>query len=208
MRGIALIAAVLCTVLTAVFAVGAFLEHSAAESKVDDAEQHESAASLFRQAEGEAQAAGTALQEFIATGDATKIQEINERTSSGVTLLTAAVQEAGIDGTPLLEGGSALVQAEGQIIALRQAGDVQGAIAGLTALQTQFEEFQATQNGIIENQETLAAEARDDAETADGLTQWMVIAGAVFAIGAVFSGIVYIRQNTSRRRSVGGVAPA
>src|SRR5262245_59213436 len=119
-----LIAAILCVVVTAALAGAAFWQHGVAESKVDDAEQYESYESLFRQAEAEGQAAGTALQEYVATGDATLIQQVNEHTSNGVTLLTSAVQESGVDGQPLLEGGSALVQAEGQIIALRQAGDV------------------------------------------------------------------------------------
>lgn len=198
---IGLIAVILCGVITLAFAGAAFWQNGVANSKVDDAESNEAAASLFKQAEGEGQQAGTLLQEYVATGDATLIQQINEHTSAGVTLLTAAVQESGVDGAPFLEAGSQLVQAEGQIIALRQSGDVQSAIAGLQQLSTQFEAFVTTQNAVIASEEAAGVTARDDAKTADSLTSLMVIGAAVFAIGAVASGILHIRRTSSRRRT-------
>ena len=198
---IGLIAAILCCVITAAFAGAAFWQHGVASSKIDDAERHEAAASLFTQAEAEGQQAGTLLQEYVATGDATLIVQINEHTSAGVTLLTSAIQESGIDGQAFLEGGSQLVQAEGQIIALRQSGDVQSAIAGLQQLSAQFEAFITTQNAVIASEEAAGVTSRDDAETADSLTSLMVIGAAVFAIGAVASGILHIRRTSSRRRT-------
>jgi len=194
-----LLAAVLCVIVTAVFAAVAFWQHGVAESKVEDAQQHEVAASLFQQAEGEGQTAGQLLQQYIATGDATLIPQINEHTSSGVTLLTSAIQESGIEGQPFLDAGTKLVQAEGQIIALRQAGDVSGAIAGAQALQTQFDAFLEQQNLVVVDQQNMAHELRNDAESADGVTSWMVIGAAIFAIGAVASGIVYVRGSGARR---------
>jgi hypothetical protein len=196
---LALLAVVLCCIITIALAVGAFWQHGVASSKVDDAESYESSAALFRQAESEGQAAGELLQQYVATGDVALIAQINEHTSAGVTKLTAAVQESGIDATPFLEGGSSLVQAEGQIIALRQAGDVQSAIAGLQALAVQFEEFLAVQTTVITSQDAAAITARDDAESADSLTSWMVIGAAVFAIGAMASGILFVRRTASRR---------
>jgi hypothetical protein len=196
---IGLIAAVLCAVITVAFAGAAFWQHGVAESKADEAEKHQSAAATFREAEAEGQQAGTLLQEYVATGDASLIPQINDHTSTGVTLLTTAVQESGINGQPLIDGGSALVQAEGQIIALRQAGQTQEAIAAMTELSGQFNAFLETQQGVIDNQESLAAAAHDDGESADSLVQWMVIGAAVFAIGAVASGIVHVRRTASRR---------
>ena len=204
----ALLAVVLCCIITVALAVGAFWQNGVASSKVDDAEGYESSAALFRQAEGEGQQAGTLLQEYVATGDATLIPQINEHTSAGVTSLTAAIQESGIDGTAFIEGGSQLVQGEGQIIALRQAGDVQSAIAGLQQLSTQFEEFLAVQTAVITSQDAAAVTARDDAETADALTSWMVIGAAVFAIGAAASGILHIRRTSSRRRTLDALPSA
>jgi hypothetical protein len=205
---IGLIAAFLCVVITTALTITAFWQHGVADDKVAEAERHENAASIFRQAEAEGQQVGTMLQEYVATGDATLVAQINERTSTAVTLLSTAVQESGIDGEQLVDGGSALVAAEGQIISLRQAGQVEQAIAGLNQLQTQFQAFLATQQGVIDNQEALAASARDDAETADGIVSWLVIGAAFFAIGAVASGIVHVRLTSSSRRATDAVPTA
>lgn len=205
---VTLIAVVLFAVAAVVFAGAAYWQHSIASSKADDAAAHDEAVSLFTQAKGEGQQAGELLQQYVATGDVSLIQQINDHTSSGVTLLTAAVQASDVDGQAMLDGGSALVQAEGQVIALRQAGDVQGAIAGLQQLQTQFEQFLSTQDGVIAAEQAAAVDAHNGGERADTRTTWMVIGLASFAICTLIAGAFHVRRAATRRRTLGAVPSA
>jgi hypothetical protein len=204
----ALLAAVVCCCLTAVFLGAAFWQHNQANSKLDDADAHDASASLFQQAEAEGTEAGNLMQQYVASGDATLVPQINDHTSAGVTLLTSAVAQSGVDAQTFLDGGTALVQAEGQIIALRQAGDVQGAITGLQQLSTQFQQFVDSQDSVVASEQAAAAAARDDSDQADTLSGWMIVGSAVFAMGAVASGILFVRGTASRRRTLDALPSA
>ncbi|HVP05009.1 MAG TPA: hypothetical protein VMT90_04955 [Dehalococcoidia bacterium] len=197
---IALAGIVLCTCLVVALAIATIWQRDVQQSKLDDVEAHVAVATSFQDAEAEGQAAGQALQQYVATGDSQLIATINEHTSAGVTKLTAAVQQSGVNSQPFLDSGSALVQAEGQIIALRQAGDAQGAITALTQLTTQFQEFISAQDAIIASEQASAQQAQNDADSAADAQTGLIVGAAIFALGAVALGVLYVRSTASRRR--------
>ena len=207
-RAIWLVATVICCCVAVALAGAAVWQHSSHNSSLDDAAKHDSTAALFQDAESEGTQAGTLLQSYVQTGDATLLQQINDHTSAGVTKLTQAVQQSGLNAQPFLDGGTALVQAEGQIVALRQGGDVQGAAAGLQQLSTQFTAFLQKQNDVVTSEQAAAASARSDADSASSAETWLIIGSAVFALAAVGSAALFVIRSGSRRRTLDAATPA
>jgi hypothetical protein len=102
-------------------------------SSEDDAAHHEEVASTLDNAVADGVEAGNLLGQYVQTGDETLLAQMQAKTDDGVRKLTAAITEAG-DPNSFVQTGSSIVQRSGEIIALRQAGDVAGAGAALTAL--------------------------------------------------------------------------
>jgi hypothetical protein len=201
-------AAILCCCLAVAFAGAAVWQHNQHSSSLDDAAKHDSTAALFQDAEAEGSQAGSLLQQYVQTGDETLLKQINDHTSAGVTKLTAAVQQSGINAQPFLDGGTALVQAEGQIIALRQGGDVQTAAAGLQQLSTQFQAFTQKQNDVVTAEQASAASARSDADSASTAQTWLIIGTAIAALAALGSGAVFVLRSASRRPTLDATTTA
>jgi hypothetical protein len=203
-----LLTAVLCCCVTAALAITAFWQHGVSNDKADEAAKHEATATLFQEAEAEGQAAGQALQAYVQTGDESVLQQINDHTAAGVNKLTAAVQQSGISGQAFLDGGTQLVQAEGQIIALRQAGDMQGAAAGLQALSEQFNSFLERQTQVITSERTSAASLMNESDQASDSESWLTIGAGLFGLGAVATGLIFVFRSASRRRQLDAMPSA
>ena len=121
------VAAVIGCLLMAVLAAGSLYQATQHHNKNNDAQSHENIATMFQTAENEGKAASDSLQQFVATGDAAFIAAAQSHTQTGVQQLTSAVALVGSDPNGFVDKGSQMVQASGQVIALRQTGDAAGA---------------------------------------------------------------------------------
>jgi CHASE3 domain sensor protein len=172
---------------------------------VGDAQTHDQTAAAFQTAESEGKTAGTLLQQYVASGDATLIPQIQSHTATGGQQLTIAIQALGSDPGGFTTKASQMVTASGQVIALRQSGDAAGAASLLSDLSPQFNQFVAAQDAVIASEQKEAADARSSADNAETATLGLAIIAGVFGVGIVVGGLVAVSRS-SRRRTVG--APA
>lgn len=199
---LALLGAALCCIISVAFASAAVWQHDVSNSKADDAVTHAAAATLFQQAETEGTTAGQLLRQYVQTGDETLLAQINDHTAAGVSKLTTAVEQSGISAQPLLDGGTKLVQGEGQIIALRQSGDVQGAAAGLEQMSSQFAAFLEQQGNVITSEQQTAMALQDDSDAAETAENWLIMGTGMFALAAIGFGALHMLRSSSRRRTL------
>ncbi|HEU4760661.1 MAG TPA: hypothetical protein VFT91_11875, partial [Dehalococcoidia bacterium] len=149
-------------------------------SKLDEAQSRAAAASYLQDAKKEGATVVTLLKRYVASGDETLIPEVKSHASSGVESLTLAVAQGGaVDLTVLAQQGSRLVEGAGQIIAVRQSGDAQGAAAAAENLKPAFDQVTAAVDGAVAAELAEAASQQHSAESAKTAAFWLAISAAV-----------------------------
>lgn len=192
------VAAVIGCLLMVVLAVGSLYQATQHHNKLNDAQSHENIAAMFQTAENEGKAASDSLQKYVATGDASFITAAQTHTQTGVQQLTSAVGLVGSDPNGFVDKGSQMVQASGQVIALRQTGDTAGATQLLQDLAPSFNSFIAAQDQVIADQHAAAADARSSADSAKTLTFWLAVLAGVVGFALVAGGIIVITRGPRR----------
>jgi CHASE3 domain sensor protein len=180
--------------------------NSVADSKTEDAQAFTARATLLEEAGAEGQAAATLLQTYVEQGDQTLLPQIQEHTNNGVDKLTTALaQDGASDITTLAASAAGLVDGSGQVVALRQSGDIAAAAAALQQLSGEFETLTETQNAAIQTERDAAASALSDANSADDVAGYLglaaIVTGAVTGIAVLF-----VLGRTVFRRRVPGTA--
>src|SRR3989454_3693533 len=182
----------LVLILTACLAIasfGAFLwQQTEKNSREDAASKHAEIATMLEAAVADGLGAGTILTEYVQTGNPELLPAMQTQSDGGVRNLTAAITAAGSDPNGFVKTGSVIVQRSGEVIALRQAGDVAGAGAALQALGNDFGSFIQQQRAFIAEERLAAAESKASADNADQLSNFFLIAGAVTSL-AVAGGV-------------------
>lgn len=197
--------ALACLVL-AVMTMATLWQAAVHHSMANDAQTHANTAALFQSAETEGKAAASLTQQYVATGDATLVPQIQAHTQAGVQQLTTAVQSVGGDPNGFVNKGAQLVQASGQVIALRQSGDAAGAAKLLSDLSPQFNALIATQDQIVASEQAASASALSSADNAKTATIWLAIFAGVFGVVIVAGGLVVVSRSV--RRGAIGTAPS
>ncbi|MEX0683828.1 MAG: hypothetical protein WD904_02395 [Dehalococcoidia bacterium] len=190
-------AIVACGVLAVAFVATAYWQRDVHSSKLSDAESHEAIAASVQHGKAEGGLAAELLRQYVETGDTTLLVEMQVHTEAGVQDLTNAVSAAGGDSNGFLDQGTQFVQAAGQVIALRQGGDVQGATGALEQLAPSFETFIATQDEFIASEHAQASADRSDASQANTNALWLAITAAALACCAVLGLFVVARRGPS-----------
>ena len=193
--------------LAVVVLLAAFVwQNSVQNAKEDDAESHREVATLIQSAQADGAASGELLQQYVATGDETLLPQMQAKTDSGVTTLTQALSQAGSDPNNFVQQGSQIVQSAGQVIALRQSGDIQGASNALTALAEEFTAFLVAQDEFVVAQQDLAVADQDSAESAESLAAWFAIAAAAIGFAVVIGSCLIVTRRLMRRNTVGALS--
>jgi CHASE3 domain sensor protein len=151
-------------------------------SREDEANKHAEIATNLEAAVADGLGAGTTLSEYVQTGNPELLPVMQAKSDEGVRQLTAAITAAGSDPNGFVKTGSAIVQRSGEVIALRQAGDVPGAGAALQALSNHFGTFVQQQRDFIAQEREAAAASRASADDANQLSTWFMIAGAIISL--------------------------
>jgi CHASE3 domain sensor protein len=174
-------------VLAALVAATAW-QGSVHNSDTSAAESHSTTAAFLQESGTEAGIAAPLVRQFVETGDATLVPQFQEHVAAAVKSMTGAISEGGVsDLAAIRTDGAGLADGLGQVIALRQAGDVQGAAAAVEQLSPVFEKVtaQLEQAATLELQEV--SKLQSSADKADDAASWLLVAsivwGAVLGVG-------------------------
>jgi hypothetical protein len=186
----------LLLVLTACLAIasfGAFLwQQTEKNSREDEASKHAEIATTLEAAVADGLGAGATLSEYVQTGNPDLLTAMQAKSDEGVRQLTAAITAAGSDPNGFVKTGAVIVQRSGEVIALRQAGDVPAAGAALQGLANDFATFVQQQRDFIAQERQAAAASTASADDANQLSTWFIIAGAVISLAAAGGAVVSV----------------
>ena len=147
------------------------------------AESHSTSAALLQDAGTEAGIAAPLLRQYVETGDAKLVPQIQEHATVAVKKLTSAISEGGAaDLTPIAAEGGGLADGLGQVIALRQAGDVQRAAAALEQLSPAFDKVTTELQAAVTLELQEASKLQSSADKADDAASWLLIASIVWGV--------------------------
>jgi len=187
-RGLTIAGLTIGGIVLAVLVAATVWQGNVHESDTSAAESHSTTAAFLQGAGTEAGVAAPLVRQYVETGDAKLVPQIQEHATAAVKSLTGAINEGGVsDLTPIAAEGGRVAEALGQVIALRQSGDVPGAAAALQQLSPAFEKVtaQLEQAATLEVQE--ASNLQSSADKADDAASWLLIAsivwGAALAVG-------------------------
>ena len=148
---------------------------------------------------------GSLLKQYVTSGDQAShpADASPQPDGRGPADLCDFREEASADPNGFLDQGSKLVVATGQIVALRQAGDVKGAADGLTKLSDQFKLLTAAQNDSW-HLSSRERRLRRTAPTAPSTTaRWLAVSAAALGLAIVFGTSVVVVRKLARRRVAG-----
>ena len=175
-------------VVLAVLVAATVWQGNAHDSDSSAAQSHSATAAFLTEAGTEAGIAAPLLRQYVGTGDAKLVPQIQAHATAAIEALTGAISEGGAaDLTTIATGGRQVSDGLGQVIALRQSGDVAAAAAALEQLNPAFEKVkdEVTAAVTVERQE--ASKLQSSADKANDAASWLLIAsiawGAVLAVG-------------------------
>jgi CHASE3 domain sensor protein len=183
-------------------AAGAVWQASVNNSDLDEMESHSTAVALLQDTEEEAGAAALLLQQYVAEGDDTLIPEIQSHASAAMESLTGAVVQGGVEGIDKIAAdGAGLTDGMGQIIALRQSGDVQGAAAVMEEIAPAFEKVTLGLEAAIALELEQVSALQSSADRADKISSWLLIVTAVAGATLGMWAIALVTRSLIRRRA-------
>lgn len=164
-------------------------------------ESHSTTAVFLQEAGTEAGIAAPLLRQYVETGDAKLVPQIQEHATLAVKSLTGAINEGGVtDLNPIAVEGGRVAEGLGQIIALRQAGDVQGAAAALEQLSPAFEKVTAEVEEAVTLELQEVSSLQSSADKADDAASWLLIASIVWGAALGVGVTVLVARSMFGRR--------
>jgi diguanylate cyclase (GGDEF)-like protein len=192
----------LLVMILAIVAGGSAWQVRAHQTDINALESHSRRATLLQEAEVEAGVAALSLQRYVIAENAALppgvqlASEVQLHATAGVESLTEAVAQPGAaDISDITVVGVGLAQGTGQVIALRQAGDAEGAAAALEELVPVFYEFrrQLEDATALEIQEV--SNLRSKADAAGERALWLlIISGAIGAVVGFGASVIIARS--------------
>ncbi len=181
----------------------------ARQSDLDDAESHSTTATLLQDAKNEGFTAFGLLRRYVATGDETLLPEFKSHSATGINTLTAAVSRGGVtDLSVLVSGGAQLVQGSAKIVALRQSGDAQGAVAALTDGGPKFEQFAIVEDQAIAAESAEAVSLRESADNAEATAIWLAMGAGAMGVTMTLVAFALLGRRLFGRRVSKTTSPA
>jgi len=180
-RGLIIAGLTIGGIVLAVLVAATVWQGNVHESDTSAAESHSITAAFLQGAGTEAGITAPLVRQYVETGDAKLVPQIQEHVTAAVKSMTGAISEGGVaDLTAISTDGGGLADGLGQAIALRQAGDVQGAAAAVERLSPAFDKVtaQLEQATTLELQEV--SKLQSSADKADDAASWLLIASIVW----------------------------
>jgi hypothetical protein len=177
-------------------------------SESGEIESRSATVSLLQDVEEESATAATLLQEYVASGDATLIPQIQSHSNAAMGSLREAAAESDVAGIDdMAADGAGLSEGATQIVALRLTGDAQAAAAALEEATPAFEELNLGLAQVTEQlQDVDALQSR--ADKAGDLSRWSLIVAAAAGATLGFATLVLLARSLIRRRAARPALPA
>ncbi len=200
-------------ILAAVAAMSAWrvYEHRSTTATLQD---HAEITYLLLDSRANAEAAATAVQRYVIVGDQVLIPGnddillplIDESINTAIDDLGQAIalemalgdEEDASVLTGILVEATALVQGAGELIALRQSGNVEEATAAFNELVPEFREFEATINDLADQERAQASMLRAEADQAGAVALWVLIISASLGAALGLMGAAIIARSIIR----------
>jgi len=175
-------------VVLAALAAATVWQGNVHDSDSSAAQSHSRTAALLTEAGTEAGIAAPLLRQYVGTGDAKLVPQIQAHATAAIEALTGAISEGGAaDLTTIATGGRQVSDGLGQVIALRQSGNVPAAAAALEQLTPAFDKVTAEVTAAVTQERQEASKLQSSADKADSAASWLLIAslawGAALGVG-------------------------
>ena len=199
----------------AVVTIGASFQVRKHQTELNQLEHHSTQASLLQTAEAQAGIAALLLQRYVATGQNTYVQEINDHANAAQTALELALANGGPDGglDVVVASGSTLVQGAAQTAELRRLGDAEAASAAMEQIVPIFTSYRLQLDDLAAAELAKVAQLRSDADLAGNRAFWLLvssgsigmllgIAATIWIARSIFKPLASL-EDTARRASEG-----
>jgi diguanylate cyclase (GGDEF)-like protein len=182
--------ALFAVILIAVAGASA-LQARAHQSDLDDLESHSSTATLLQEAEAQSGIAALLVQRYVVSGDEALVAQIESHTAAAVAAVTGAISRQGTSElTDVTASGASLAEGSGRVVALRQAGDAEGAALAMEEMMPQFMEFRLGLEEVAAQELQDVSDLRARADRAGALAFWLLVGsgtgGAIFGLLVAF----------------------
>jgi hypothetical protein len=184
-------------------------QNSVHDSRADDAESHSARAALLQDTVREAGVAADLLGQYVQSGAPELIPAISGHAQGAVQSLTNAVAIQGeADLTETAVAATGLADGVGQVIALRQNGDVPSAVAVLEKIRPAFQQTLTAIDGAVALETAEAASLQESADSAESTASWLLTAALVVGGAAGLALMVIGVRAVFRRRVAETASPA
>ena len=188
-------------IVLAVLAAATVWQGNVHTSDASAAESHTATAGFLQGAGTEAGMAAPLLRQFVETGDAKLIPQIQEHATVAIKNLTAAINEGGIaDLTTIATEGTSVSDGLGRVIALRQSGNVPAAAAALEQLSPAFDKVTTEVTAAVTLELKEASKLQSSADKADSAASWLLIASIVWGAALGVGVTVLVARSMFGRR--------
>ena len=184
-------------------------QNSVKDSREDASGSHSARAALLQDTVREAGMAAELLGQFVQSGAPELIPEINGHAQVAVQSLTNAVAiqgEADLAETAVAATG--LAEGVGQVIALRQNGDVPAAAAVLEKIRPAFQLTLTAIDGAVALETSEASSLQKSADSAGSTASWLLTAALVVGGATGLALLVIGVRAVFRRRVAETASPA
>jgi len=155
-------------------------QNSVQDSRKDEAGSHSARAALLQDTVREAGVAAELLAQYVQSGAPELIPEINGHAQVAAQSLTNAVAIQGeADLTEPAVAATGLADGVGQVIALRQNGDLPGAVAVLEKIRPAFQQTVTVLGDAGGLEKAEAASLQKGADSAGSTASWLLTAALV-----------------------------
>lgn len=172
------------------------------DAKLDAAEAHAEAVLNLQDAASNADIAGELIVAYVSQGDNDLIPQIQEHSDTAIVSITKALSLSSSDDVAVIaQQGTSLADGAGQIIALRQTGNVAAASGTLNELRESFDSFGIVLDNATNAELDTAASLQTDADNADQTASWLLITAMAVGV-STGAGLVYVVASALLKRRV------
>lgn len=190
-----------CLVVTVLVALYAW-QVDRRDSKIDEAEQHAEAVLSLQDASSNADISGELILAYVSQGDDDLIPQIQEHSDTAIVSITKALSLSSSDEiAAIAQQGTSLADGAGQVIALRQTGNVEAAAETLNELRESFDSFGIVLDNATNAELDTAASLQTDADNADQTASWLLITAMAVGVSTA-AGLVYVVASALLKRRV------
>src|SRR3990172_6562177 len=187
----------LLVLILAIVAAGSAWQVHTHQKYLNDLDTHSRTATLLQEAEAKGGIAALSLQRYVIAENAALppgvqlATDVETHAAASVDALTkAASQQGAADLTDIVVTGANLSRGASEVIALRQAGDAEGAAAAIEKLVPVFYEFRLQLEDATALEIREVSSLRSKSDRAGELALWLLIisgaAGAFLGVAASF----------------------